>query len=175
MMHEVPGAAFNSLDPLERSGILHALEVRKERYLAALGGAQVQTRVILLADAPGPGRPTDPNHHHTPFYSIRNSSLWLNSALFKEGIPEENLLWINTTLADRKALDPSIFYTQLKKQVMVICLGGNAEHWLCRMAMYGGSYMKVHHPQSWKRFHSKKPYPLLEHLKEALALGEASI
>jgi hypothetical protein len=164
------GTAFSKLETAAQRGILRALVERQKLYTRAMRGECVNPRVILLADTPGPGRPTDPSYHHTPFYSTKHSSLWINRLLWEHRVPESALLWFNTTLADGTPLSHRLFFNQVKSHPTVICLGGNAEKWLKTFALYQGHYEKVFHPQAWKRFHSKEPYPLLAVLQHALDL-----
>ena len=166
------GAAFDKLDREVQRAIMKKLQHRRSRYVRAMAGQTVRSEVILLGDTPGPGRPDTPGYHHTPFYSTKNSSLWINRLLWEHGIPETNLLWFNTTLVDGTALPPDIFKRQLFCNPVVICLGGNAEKWLTKAAGITGPFIKVHHPQAWKRFHSKEHYPLIEHLEDALDLNK---
>ena len=166
------GAAFDKLEVGVQRSIIKSLLLRKTRYLKAMDGKRVETKVILLGDTPGPGRPNDPNYHHTPFYSTKNSSLWINRLLWEHGISEHDLLWFNTTLADGTPLDPAIFKRQLSTNPLVVCLGGNAEKWLTKTAAHDGRFVKVHHPQAWKRFHSKEHYPLIDYLEDALDLNK---
>jgi len=161
------GAAFDKLDYMVQRGIIQMLIKRRDRYLKAMKLERVNAKVILLADTPGPGRPTDPDYHHTPFYSTRNSSLWINRLLWEHGIPETSLLWFNTTLADGTPLDSKIFFNQLDSTPKVICLGGRAERWLNTRTLHRAPYEKVFHPQAWKRFHSKQRYPLLDVLAKS--------
>ena len=156
------GAAFDRLDKTVQRGIISRLKTRKLRYLRAVAGQPTEPSFVLLADTPGPGRPTDPTYHHTPFYSTRNSSLWINRLLHERGVQEEMLTWFNTTLASGAPLDLSAFSAQLSRSPVVICLGGNAERWLKRTAGWSAPYFKVQHPQAWKRFRTREPYPLLD-------------
>jgi hypothetical protein len=165
------GAAFDKLDQEVKRGVLKALQHRRRRYLKAMSGQGVNTEVILFGDTPGPARPTDPSYHHTPFYSTKNSSLWINRLLWEHGIPETSLLWFNTTLADGTKLDPSIVRRCLKNNPVLFALGGNAATWLDAAGL---GYTKVFHPQAWKRFHSKKHYPLIDFLEEALDLNKVT-
>lgn len=162
------GPAFEKLDDALKNKLISSLQERKNRYIGALH-QKIFTgaKFILLGDTPGPGRPTALGYHHTPFYSVKNSSLWINKLLAENHIEETDLYWFNTTLADGTALDPSLIEDIAKKnsQVKVICLGGRAEIWLLKTAGWTREYHKVLHPQAWKRFHSGKPYPLIDHLK----------
>jgi hypothetical protein len=169
-MASIFGAAFDKLDKEVQRSIAKKLQHRRKRYMRAMQGESLYTEVVLLGDTPGPGKPDTPNYHHTPFYSTKNSSLWINKLLVEHSIPETSLLWFNTTLADGSPLDPDIFNRQLKGGPVVICLGGAAEKWLLKTANYKNSYHKVFHPQAWKRFHSKEKYPLLDYFEEVLDL-----
>lgn len=165
------GAAFDRLDRDTQMGICKRLSLRKSRYRTAMAGGTKHAEVVLLGDTPGPQRLTAPGYHHTPFYSTKNSSLWLNLLLTQQHIPETSLLWFNTTLADGSTLDPAILKAHLEVAAPpeVICLGANAEKWL-RATQIEHPYHKVHHPQAWKRFHSSQPYPLIDLLKSLLDL-----
>ncbi len=169
------GAAFDRLDREVQRALAKRLQHRRMRYLKAMARQTVHSEVILLGDTPGPGRPNSPNFHHTPFYSTKNSSLWINRLLGEHSIPETSLLWFNTTLADGTPLLPELFNRQLYTNPPVICLGGNAEKWLTKVAEYEGRFVKVHHPQAWKRFHSKEHYPLIDYLEDALDLNKDPI
>lgn len=164
------GGAFDKLDLRLQRSIISNLVVRKRRYLTAMGGAAVECKAVLLGDTPGPGRPEDPRYHHTPFYSTKNSSLWINCQLVEEGIQETDLLWFNTTLANGSPLDETIVRRQLQTESkpLVVCLGNNAKKWFsCRFHGYS-QVATVFHPQAWKRFHSKQRYPLLDVLGHEL-------
>lgn len=166
------GAAFDKLDREVQQRIFKQLQHRRGRYMRAMNMETRCTQVILLADTPGPGRPNTPGYHHTPFYSTKNSSLWLNVQLVKLDVPETSLLWFNTTLADGSKLDRAIVELQLKANpgVQVICLGGNAQKWFSANFSEYAPVATVYHPQAHKRFHSKEPYQLLGLLQLALDL-----
>lgn len=167
-MASIFGAAFDKLDDSTQRGIREQLLLRRARYLRAMNMEIQPARFILLADTPGPGRPNTPGYHHTPFYSTKNSSLWLNRQLVEAGIPETSLLWFNTTLADGTKLGHHIIDYQLKYTpgLQVICLGNNAKRWF-EERYDNTAATTIYHPQAWKRFHSKDPYPLLDLLKPA--------
>jgi len=166
------GAAFDKLDREIQTGISKRLQHRRKRYIEAMKGVKRSTEVILLGDTPGPGRPNTPGYHHTPFYSTKNSSLWLNKLLVEHHIPETVLLWFNTKLADGTALDPKLVELQLNANpgVLVVCLGGNANKWFSRNFSEYAPVSTVYHPQAHKRFHAKEPYQLMGVLQLALDL-----
>ena len=166
------GAAFDKLDRETQTGISKRLWHRRRRYLKAMAVESVSTEVILLGDTPGPGRPDIPGYHHTPFYSTKNSSLWINKLLVEHRVPETSLLWFNTTLADGTKLDKTTVDRQLRANInpLVVCLGGNANKWFSERFSEYAPVSTVFHPQAWKRFHSKEPYPLIDILQQALNL-----
>lgn len=157
--------SYKRLATEQQRGVLRRLRVRRDKYLKLLSSKKVKARVLVVGDRPGPGAPTDPNYHHTPFYAINNCSGWLNSLLEINRVPEEQLLWINAYDTKGKPFDKPIDAEQFD---LVVALGGNAEKW-CKKN--GIKYTKVAHPQYHKRFESKKPYPLIEVLTPFAELG----
>ena len=161
------GAAFDRLPEKTQQEIARQLEIRKDNYLLAISRAySCDVKVVILGDKPGPKRPKGP-WHHTPFYSTRNSSLWLNRLLVDCGINEADLLWFNVEMADGSSLDPIHLRDLERFRPTYICLGGQAEMWMRRNAPTS-RYVKVYHPQFVKRFKSKEPYALIEAIKKAL-------
>lgn len=158
------GAAFDNLPKATRRGIIRQLVTRRKRYLAAMAGRQVDTEFIVLGDKPGPGRPTEPDYHHTPFYSTKNSSLWVNRQLVEAEILEDELVWFNATLASGDQLQKDIVAPFVKRDARFIALGGNAAKWLSRN-FPEVQFTTVFHPQFAKRFRSKEPYALISLLK----------
>jgi hypothetical protein len=137
------------------------LTVRRQLYEKALAGKLEGKFVLVVGDRPGPSAPKDPGYHHTPFYSIKHCSGWLNRLLDAHEIPEEKLLWINSTLADGTPFDARKVEDNIR---IIVALGGNAEKWV-KANFDDRVFAKVHHPQYWKRFRSKEPYPLIEILR----------
>lgn len=168
MTASIFGGAFDRLPEKVQTAVRQQLRIRRHRYeLALRRGYSGLTKIVLLADKPGPGRPTTIGYHHTPFYSTKNSSLWLNLQLVDNGIDENQLLWFNTEMADGTPLNP-VHLEDLKRFTpTIICLGGNAEKWVQRNAPTS-EYVKVHHPQFAKRFKSKEPYALIPEMKKVL-------
>jgi hypothetical protein len=122
----------------------------------------VKGSILIIGDRPGPSAPQDPNYHHTPFYSTKHCSGWLNAALYVAQIPEERLIWINSADKDGVPLDPTIL-DKLEAD-KTICLGGNAAKWYEAACEYGYEYYKFDHPQYHKRFKNSEEYPLIEFL-----------
>lgn len=169
MTASIFGAAFDKLPRETQSAISQQLRCRMVAYTQAMRrGYNGQTKVVIIGDTPGPGRPNTPNYHHTPFYSTKNSSLWVNKQLVEAGIDERKLLWFNSTLANGDVLDPIHIQDLLHRDRVFIVLGGNAEKWF-KKAAPDVPYVKVYHPQFAKRFKSTEPYALIDEIKKALS------
>lgn len=166
-MPSIFGGAFDRLDDGLQKGILDALRLRRHNYTTGLAGRRyTRCKVILVGDRPGNGAKKLPaNHHHTPFYSTKNSSLWLNRQLVEVGVNESDLFWLNS--ADLNGVPTSYSHLDGWHEPLIIALGGNASKWL---AADGRPHSQVWHPQAWKRFHGKEPYPLLKTLDQVLDL-----
>ena len=166
MTASIFGAAFDKLSKETQAGISQQLRIRMIHYIYAMKrGYHGNIKFVIIGDTPGPGRPTEQNYHHTPFYSTKNSSLWLNRQLVENNVDENTLLWFNAELADGSSLDPIHIQDTLHFNATYIVLGGKAEAWF-KKAAPKVPYRKVYHPQFAKRFKSKEPYELIEILKE---------
>lgn len=162
------GAAFDKLSHETQRSIIKSLNWRKQTYCAGLAGYRRPdgVKVILVGDRPGNGaKKLSVGHHHTPFYSTKNSSLWLNKMLVEAGVNEKDLYWLNS--ADMHGVPTDPIHLEHWGNPTIIALGGNASAWLTQ---HGKTHIKVHHPQAWKRFHSSEPYPLLGYLQQLLDL-----
>jgi len=162
------GAAFDKLPRETQAKISQQLRTRLFHYTEAMRrGYYGGTKVVIIGDTPGPGRPTTPGYHHTPFYSTKNSSLWVNKLLVESDIDEDALLWFNAELADGSALNPVHIQDLMRLEPTFIVLGGKAEKWF-KAAAPGVKYVKVYHPQFAKRFKSKEPYALIDEIKKVI-------
>lgn len=151
--------AFKALDQSVRWELIKRLVFRKRRFLALQAGQWEPTgQTLLVGDRPAPSAPDDPAFHYTPFAALWHSSLWLNLQLERASIAEETLGWVNSADLQGRPTNQDVLR---KDWGRVICLGGNAARW-CRQA--GVPHLQVHHPQAWKRFHPKEPYPLIQAL-----------
>ena len=117
------------------------------------------SKVLLVGESFAELKDGDPLYQW-PFASTDRASCswWLTRQLIDAGIPESKLCWVN---ADQLTPD---MQTDLVCQ-HVICMGDAAEN----AVLEHGPKRQIHrvnHPQSWKRFHSSKPYPLIKLLKE---------
>lgn len=109
--------------------------------------------VVLVGESFAERKDQDP-WYQWPFasFSGEGCSRWLTEQLDEAGLPEENLLWVN---ADQ---DLS-FIRELEWKPTVIALGDKAGLELSKVQV-GAQVVK--HPQYWKRFRTKEPYPLLK-------------
>lgn len=152
--------SWNRLSTEDKQSVQKMLDVRAERYLQLSGSQRITTKFLLVGDRPGPSAPQTDDYHHTPFYSTKYCSGWLNSALFLEGIDENNLLWVNS--ADWRGYPTNSSILEHVVADQIIALGGAAAAW-CKKA--GVSFVSVHHPQFHKRFKAAERYALLDILR----------
>lgn len=159
--------SFKNLGSADRAAVEARLEVRKSRYLQLLEATPrttIATDFLLIGDKPGPSAPTDTGYHHTPFYSTKHCSGWLNAYLHVEGIPEEKLLWINAY--DRLGNPFSAQTAARTRAATVIALGHLAAKWARTVGLdKHPRFIQVPHPQWHKRFMNKQPYDLIEAIK----------
>jgi len=156
-------SSFDKLDIMEKNSVIIRLEQRRYFWMLARAGELVaRDSVLLVGDRPGPAAPKDPYYHHTPFYSTKHCSGWLNLQLEAEKITENKLVWVNS--ADEKGNDYDIKLVNNVKPKTIIALGGNAKRWLIKNGVK--KFHEQYHPQYWKRFHNKERYPLLDLLKK---------
>ena len=122
--------------------------------------AYPEPKVILIGDRPNL-RTQDQLPYHVPFvtFSGRGCSDWLAEKLEEGGIKEADLDWYNAYDDKDTPLDVSA----LPADLPVVALGRHAEEW-CKEA--GVSHARCPHPQVHKKFHSEKPYQLIDILKE---------
>ena len=156
--------SYRNLRPNDHAAIAARLEVRKQRYLDVVEGKTVSTDFLLIGDKPGPSAPTTPGYHHTPFYSTKHCSGWLNAYLHIEQIPEERLLWINAY--DRLGNPTASDVAKRAQAETVIALGHLAAKWAKSVGLTQHSrFIQVPHHQWHKRFMNKEPYDLIETIK----------
>lgn len=154
--------SYSLLDPQGKEAVLQRLLLRKKIYLNACQGIkECADPILLIGDRPGPSAPKDLDYHHTPFYSVKHCSGWLNAALHLEQIPEHRIVWINSADKDGIATDVSIVERISPKSI--IALGGNASTWLKVNGV--NEYILHSHPQYHKRFRNAFRYSLLDDLK----------
>lgn len=112
---------------------------------------------VIIGEKPsGPS----PFKRSYPFNDTNGCSGWLNNLLARNHIKEDNLFWVNAFNLDGTENDP-LMVVELKPK-RVICLGKVAEKWAKKN---GWDPVSFPHPQFWKRFKSKEPYPFIEYLK----------
>lgn len=151
---------LSKLSTGQQRSFIERLRTRRIMSRALMDGRVGDDLVLVVGDTPGPGAPKINGYHHTPFYATVHCSGWLNLLLEEAAIPESGLVWINSTNVDGNPAPVSALDHNFRG---IIALGGNAEKWLKKSGVT--NYVKVHHPQFWKRFHSKEAYPLIEQLK----------
>lgn len=149
--------AFKKLNRSSKLEILRSLKLRKTRFCAIVQGQEVSAKVLIVGDRPGPAAPKTSTYHHTPFYSVKHCSGWLNERLVAEGIAERDLVWLNS--AAWQGNDYALDILDRVSVNSIVALGGNAARWLSRA---NKQFVKVDHPQFHKRFKSKLNYPLFD-------------
>ena len=96
-----------------------------------------------------------------PFAEMRGCSGWLNTLLEQANIDERKLTWVNAF--DNYGTPAKLQWIINKiRPWPIICLGRRAEALLVKES--DNDYLYFHHPQAWKRFHNKEPYPLIDKL-----------
>lgn len=170
---------FDTLPQKVRDGVLKNLETRRARFehfvLSGKGPSKEfpAPHVVIIGDRPGPAAPKEPDYHHTPFYSVKHCSGWLNELLFEWDIDESKLLWLNAYDKDGKPTADSILVKNEPPQGVdgfptIIALGGNAERWLKKNGWT--IFIKTTHPQYHKRFRNKERYDLPLLIRDCLSL-----
>lgn len=117
--------------------------------------------IAIIGEQPASESPLQKSY---PFLNISGSSGWLNSQLNKSKAREDCLFWVNALNLDGTENDPEII-NQLKPKY-VVCLGKIAEEWAKKN---GWEFVSFPHPQYWKRFKSKLPYPLIDYLNNCVS------
>lgn len=174
-----PGAFFTSLNEAGQKQFEANLVLRRKRYVNVskyLQGTErilreSKGRVLIVGDRPGPSAPVDPGFHHTPFYSTKHCSGWLNSLQVQEGTPEDQTVWINST--DHRGLPLHAGIVDALEARAIILLGGHARRWFeTTNEWQDWRFVEdVPHPQYWKRFRNKDPYPLFTVINELLEIS----
>jgi hypothetical protein len=124
-------------------------------------GAFVTGNILLIGE-----QASDPTNapEQQPFCSSKGCSGWLNRLLEQEEIPEERLFWLNALNNDGSRVQLQRYVAELRPS-HVVALGSVASK-LCQEQNV--LHHRFYHPQYWKRFHSKKPYALIEFLRRNL-------
>lgn len=114
--------------------------------------------VILVGEKLAERKDQDP-WFQAPFVSFSGEgcSRWLTTELADHGISEKSLLWVNSD-------DDLEFIDELDWEPKVIALGVKAQTELYKLKVEAAA---VEHPQSWKRFHAREEYPLINLIREA--------
>jgi hypothetical protein len=155
--------SYKALTSTQQRNVAKRLVLRKKIYLSLLATQSISPDIIIVGDRPGPAAPTEPNYHHTPFYSTKYCSGWLNAGLELHEIPENRLAWVNAYSCSGEPLDYNLVDRLYPR--WIFALGNNALKWI---AGRSNQVMKFDHPQYHKRFKNKEEYPLFDYLKEYL-------
>jgi hypothetical protein len=100
------------------------------------------------------------NKYHAPFCSTKACSGWLNALLEEANVPEESLFWVNALDNDGTEVDLGKLASAIEPKV-IFALGNIARDQLKKHKL---ECIHVPHPQYWKRFKNKEPYPLIAQL-----------
>ena len=124
-------------------------------------GAFLKGNILLVGE-----QASDPKNapEQQPFCSTKGCSGWLNRLLEDHRIPEEKLYWLNALNNDYSVVNLRRYSDELEPST-VIALGNVAARVCAEQKI---DFVKCYHPQYWKRFHSKKPYMLMDLLKQSL-------
>ena len=148
---------LNVMYPSETKNIDFAIKFinqRSSEYPNGIGFFQKRT-TLIVGDTPG----KNSQGLNTPFVGS-GSGKWLSEQLEKTNIVEEDLYWINSK--DNFGVEADINIGEELNPSKVIALGNNALEWIDKVKFRGCSVHKVPHPQYWKRFKNKEPYPLFD-------------
>lgn len=123
---------------------------------------------LLVGERPGTAR-SGALRHRLPFVTFAGVGCapWLAEQLESAEIPENALYWINAYDAINTPT-AAAFLADLRPRV-IVALGRLAARW-CGDA--GVRYEEAPHPQHWKRFRAREPYPLLSVLRRHLLRAE---
>jgi hypothetical protein len=124
-------------------------------------GAFIKGNILLVGE-----QASDPKNapEQQPFCSSKGCSGWLNRLLEEDGVPEDKLYWLNALNNDGSVVNFRSYLAALEPST-VIALGNVAARVCSEQDI---PFVKCYHPQYWKRFHSMKPYPLLDLLQQSL-------
>lgn len=153
---------FQLLDGETRKAIIDRVTFRKHRFLALTqkGFKCPGAKILIVGDCPAPSADADPQGQFTPFGALWNCSLFLNTGLHVNGIPEEQLAWVNAADSEGVLTNREILNGDWQT---IIALGGNAEKWV---KQFGKTCIKFNHPAYHTRFKSGTPYGLFPFLKK---------
>lgn len=116
---------------------------------------------LLVGERPGVARNGELKHR-LPFTTFVRAGCahWLADGLESVHVPESALYWINAY--DALGIPTRHDFVSDLQPARVVALGNLAERWCVAAHL---DHSTVPHPQYWKRFHPKEPYPLLSLLK----------
>lgn len=143
---------INGIELVRRDAVAHPVHLKS--------AGSWQAKALLVGEAFAERKDQDLLQQY-PFVSFSGSgcSRWLTRELVAS-VSEANLLWIN---ADGGLAELLNLWTSDPR--LVIALGGDAAEALIKLQC---DHLLIHHPQHWKRFRPREPYPLVNHLKGLL-------
>ncbi len=144
---------YTKEDLLTISKLMNDVEsVRFPRHPLNLASAGNWDGEFVLVGRSFAERKDNDAFYQWPFasFSGEGCSQWLTDQLDSIEVGEDQILWLN---ADQ---DLSILYDL--NATKIVALGNEAYDQLYRLKIQA---QVVPHPQSWKRFNAKQPYPLL--------------
>lgn len=123
-----------------------------------VGHWRPQNVTLLVGEGPNPKVKYSHLRYLGPFCDTSNQgcSKWLAEQLETALVPEHKLYWVNAYDKTQQVTDHR-FIDRLQP-LKIIAMGKVAAQWA---RASGHQFVHVEHPQHWKRFHSKEPYPLL--------------
>lgn len=117
----------------------------------------LEAKILLVGEKFADHKNQDPLYQ-APFVSFSGDgcSRWFTQLLEDAEIGEDQLCWINSDQLT----------AEVRFEHRVVALGDVASSKLTELNIRNMSFT---HPQAWKRFHPREPYPLIDYLKETLA------
>jgi hypothetical protein len=148
-------------------GFLESLGTYEANEGPGVGAWRPGKSIVIIGERPGgTGGPHAPAFCGT---DPAGCSAWLSMQLENAGVPEQALYWVNAYAGgrDEAPLDPT--FIERLRPPHVFALGEVAVEW----ARWHGiiDAIQVSHPQSWRRFHHREPYPLIKELTRCLHLS----
>lgn len=154
-------ASVCGVPPGKNDDLLQMMEIWDVNKMWSEGiGRFTAGNTLFVGDTPG----KNSMGFNTPFVGS-GSGRWLTELLEIAEIHEGFYYWINAKDGYGKPADTSIM-DELRPS-RVIAFGNEADKWVDKAIRLDVEYIKVPHPQYWKRFKSGEPYPLIDWLKHS--------
>lgn len=136
------------------------------RVLANLNFPQLPDGVVGTPRAPFlfVGEIANQEYLDVPFFSLQNSSDFLNKCLWEAGFSEELMAFTNALTLKNEPRDLAAIVNAMGPAVQIICLGGIAVGAI-KQQLPNHGYFSLPHPAYWKRFHSRDRYGYIKKLQ----------